>query len=102
VACRLEVGNRIGVLERRSEVASRFYAPALNSSSGAGASAMLYSEENGYEAIPQPGSRGWEKAADIPLKFYPSQASAYLKALDGSLQVRDDVTLTSPSAFSHC
>jgi hypothetical protein len=86
---RIEIGHRIGVLEERTDLVSRFYVRELNDTS----KAMLYSEDNGYELVPHPsgslfdGSGNKNPVTTIPDVTYPSQMSAILKDDETQLSV---------------
>jgi hypothetical protein len=68
VGRRIEIANRIGVLEQSTDLASRFTVK------GALHGATFYSEDNGYEAVPhKSGEHG------ISENFFPSQMSAFLR-----------------------
>ena len=76
VACRLELGHRLGVLDKMTEVASRFTAEELGSS-------HFWSEENAYEPLLHPReSRGDEAGLNVPLNFFPAQHSAWITSQD--------------------
>eukprot|EP00658_Telonema_sp_P-2_P058738 TRINITY_DN4728_c0_g2_i1.p1 TRINITY_DN4728_c0_g2~~TRINITY_DN4728_c0_g2_i1.p1 ORF type:complete len:827 (+),score=171.69 TRINITY_DN4728_c0_g2_i1:274-2754(+) len=83
VGGRLELAHRIGVLEERTEIVSRFSLETLASQSS------LFSEDNGYETIEhQPGWDG--DKASIPLRHWPSQMSAFLENSDSQFSVALD------------
>jgi len=75
VGGRLELGHRIGVLEKMTEVASRFTVDELQG-------ADFYSEDNGYEVIKH--SSG-SNHTNIPLNHFPSQMSTFIS--DGKSQL---------------
>lgn len=73
VGGRIEIMNRIGVLEQKTNVLSRFTAPGLSR-------AAFYSEDNGYETIKH-ASGCTNCTADptgIPYRYFPSQMSTFL------------------------
>jgi hypothetical protein len=79
---RLEIGHRLGVLEERTDLVSRFYVQELNNSK-----AMMFSEDNGYELVHHPsGAMSGKKVEDIPDLTYPSQMSAILR-VEGETQL---------------
>jgi hypothetical protein len=75
VGGRIELGHRIGVLDEKTEVTSRFTVREL-------AGAEFYSEDNGYETIRHSSGSG---ATDINLHHFPSQMSTYIT--DGTDQL---------------
>ena len=75
VGGRLELGHRLGVLEQKSEIISRFGVAELQRAS-------FYSEDNGYEVI-RHASGSAETA--IPQNHFPSQMSTFLS--DGEHQL---------------
>jgi hypothetical protein len=73
VGGRLEIANRIGVLEQKTNVLSRFTAAELSR-------ATFYSEDNGYETVKH--ASGCQNCTDdptrIPYRYFPSQMSTFL------------------------
>ena len=70
VGGRIEFAHRIGVLERQTEIASRFTLGELGPEVP-----TLYAEENGYEVT---GHRAGTGAENIAQNLYPSQMSAFI------------------------
>jgi len=75
VGGRIELGHHIGVLERMTEITSRFSCDELQK-------ADFYSEDNGYEVIKHSSGSG---AKDINLNHFPSQMSTFIS--DGEAQL---------------
>ena len=75
VGGRIELGHHIGVLERMTEITSRFSCAELQN-------ADFYSEDNGYEVIKHTSGSG---AKDINLNHFPSQMSTFIS--DGEAQL---------------
>ena len=67
---RIEFAHRIGVLERQTELASRFTLGELGPEVP-----TLYAEENGYEVT---GHRAGTGAENIAQNLYPSQMSTFI------------------------
>ena len=71
---RIEIAHRIGVLDPKTDLISRFTVPTMQKNS------VFVSEDNAYEKIKHSsGNPGGNEA----LNLFPSQASAYLKGEDG-------------------
>jgi hypothetical protein len=75
VGGRLEFAHRIGVLEPRTEVATRWVLGDGAAADAADDSYVLFSEDNGYEKIPHRAGTGADR---IPQNVFPSQMSAYM------------------------
>ena len=76
VCARLELGHRVGVLEKMTELASRFTVDEL-----AAAPSAFYTEENAYEPLRHAReARGDSAGLNVPLNFYPAQHSAWITA----------------------
>ena len=75
VGGRLEFAHRIGVLEPRTEVATRWVLGDGAAADAAGDSYVLFSEDNGYEKIPHRAGTGADR---IPQNVFPSQMSAFV------------------------
>ena len=82
VGGRLEFGHRIGVLEQRTEIMSRFVVGGDKL-----AAASFYSEDNGYETVEHAsGCPGCDTdPTSIPYRHFPSQMSTFLS--DGAHQL---------------
>lgn len=86
VGRRIEVANRIGVLPKLTDVAARFHSP------DAASPGTLYSEDNGYEAVPHaPGLTNPDQPrGGIAANHYPSQQSVWLRGDTAQLSVALD------------
>ena len=78
VGSRLELGVDVGTLEPMSELFSRFTVGGAHPQHGSDASEQLFTEDNGYEAIPRDAAPA-DANISLGRHVYPSQQSAFLR-----------------------